>query len=66
MAGVQGLCAGSRVPFGLGEDVLRTEGEFLRFNDPEQDRVDVQRIIGRHVVSLVLFDSALGVVAQAS
>ena len=56
----------ARVSFGLGEDILRTEGESLRFNDAEQNRVNVQRVIGRPVVSLVLFDSALRVVAQAS
>jgi len=31
----------ARVSFGLSEDVLRTEGEFLRLNHAEQDRVNV-------------------------
>ena len=44
----------------MSEDVLRTEGEFLRLNHAEQDRVNVQGVIGRPVVGLVLFDGTEG------
>ena len=42
-----GTLCGVKSTVRLGEDVLRIEGEFLRFNEPEQDRVNAQRVIGR-------------------
>lgn len=56
----------SRISFGLCKHVLRTESEFLCFNDPEQYGVNIQRVIGGTVGRFVFFNIALSEVAQIS
>ena len=40
------------VAFGLFEDVLRVDGDFLGFNDAEEFAADEQSVIGRAVAGL--------------
>src|SRR5438034_2276853 len=44
------------VAFGLFEDVLRVDGDFLGFNDAEEFAADEQSVIGRAVGSGKFFD----------
>src|SRR5205823_13328571 len=54
----------ARVTLGLHQRVLRTEAEFLRFDDAEERAVEAERIISRTVARLVLRDSVLRQYAQ--
>ena len=53
-----------RVPFGLRKDILRTESEFLRFDDADNLAVKAQGVIGGSGLGRVFLDGTAAICGQ--
>src|SRR5262249_1936311 len=54
---VEAACVNAfRISFGLPENVLRSEGDLLRFDDAQQLTIDDERVIRRTICGRVLLD----------
>ena len=56
----------SRVTFGLGQNVLRSERESLSFDNAQQNTVNTERVIGGADFSFKFFDCALVILVQTT
>lgn len=53
-----------RVPFGLSQDVLRSQGDLLGLDDAHKPPVHDERVIGRAICGRKLLDRGLAIVSE--